>query len=249
MKKSISELLKLDIFTVDDVKASTEDFLFDRDTWTIRYIEADFGTVFNNKRVLIPRFLLPDSYTSGTRFYLDLRKEDIERCPKPEQHQPVSKKYEEEIHRYYNIDWYWQQPYNIPGDPIGSPLYPIRVPPPAVDEDTLDTRLRSFREVKGYNILAADGNLGHIEDMIVDDQNWKIVYVVVDTSNWLPWSKKVLLDIGWIEQISYQNKEATINLHSEVIRNAPSYDDSVPVEEQYENVLHGYYEQHHLVQR
>lgn len=249
MKKSINELIKLDIITKDDIKGIAKDYLFDQDTWTIRYLEADFGTFFNDKRVLIPRFLLPDSYTSGTRFYIDLTKETIERCPKPEQHQPISKKYEEEIHSYYNIDWYWQQPYNVPADPIGSPLYPIRVPPPAVDESTFDTRLRSFREVKGYNIVGSDGNLGHVEDMIVDDLNWKIVYVVIDTSNWLPWSKKILLDISWIDQISYQNKEAVIHLHSEVVGNAPAYDPSVPVEEQYENLLHGYYEQYNLIHK
>jgi hypothetical protein len=39
----------------------------------------------------------------------------------------------------------------------------------------------SDKEVKGYNIEASDGNIGHVEDFILEDKTWALRYVVVDT--------------------------------------------------------------------
>ena len=50
-------------------------------------------------------------------------------------------------------------------------------------ENEIETSLRSFREVKGYRIRARDGKLGQIEDMLVDDDDWQIVYLIIP----LPW--------------------------------------------------------------
>jgi hypothetical protein len=62
----------------------------------------------------------------------------------------------------------------------------------AILEERGDPHLRSTKEVAGYRIGAADGEVGHVEDFVVDDEEWAIRYVGVDTSNWLP-GKKVLI--------------------------------------------------------
>jgi hypothetical protein len=53
------------------------------------------------------------------------------------------------------------------------------------------SHLRSVKEVIGYHIQATDGDIGHVEDFVVDDEVWALRYVVVDTRNWLP-GRKVL---------------------------------------------------------
>jgi len=65
-----------------------------------------------------------------------------------------------------------------------------------------DPHLRSTRQVTGYHIHATDGELGHVEDFIVDDENWAVRFLVVDTRNWLP-GKKVLLSPQWIERVEW----------------------------------------------
>ena len=62
-----------------------------------------------------------------------------------------------------------------------------------------DPHLRSSRAVTGYHIQATDGDLGHVEDFIVDDHSWTIRYMVLDTTNWWP-GKKVLVAPDWIER-------------------------------------------------
>jgi hypothetical protein len=221
---------------------NAKDMLFDQDTWIIRYLEVDFGNLFTDKKVLLPRFLLRDSFVTDKRFLLDVNKNDVDACPKPEQHLPISRKYEEELHRYYRLEYYWDQPNVTPVDPVIGPSYPFRVPAGEVDEAHLGTNLRSFREVKGYTIHASDGKLGNLSDLILDDTNWRIVYAIINTGNWLNWRRKVLLNIGWIEKISYTNKEAVTNLTMDAIRNSPEYDPKMEINSQFEKSLYSYYE-------
>ena len=56
--------------------------------------------------------------------------------------------------------------------------------------------LRSTREVIGYYIEATDGDIGHVEDFLIDDENWATRYMVVDTVNWWPGKKWWLLHSG-----------------------------------------------------
>jgi sporulation protein YlmC with PRC-barrel domain len=243
MKRSIKDILGYKVTTKDGTDGKCKDALFDNDSWTIRYLEVDFGTIFNDRKVLIPRFLLRDFHVSEDHMHLELTKEQIDNCPKPEDHLTVSRKYEEEIHKYYGIDYYWSQPYAMPVDPVAGASYPLRVPSQeTVNEYELNTKLRSFNEIKGYTIHANDGKMGNIADLIIDDSDWRIVYAVVNSGNWLEWRRKVLLDIGWIDKISYENKEAQTYLPLDAIKNAPEYDPRASIDNQYENVLHRHYE-------
>ncbi|HEX2935839.1 MAG TPA: PRC-barrel domain-containing protein [Bacteroidales bacterium] len=254
MKYSVKDLLGYNIEAMDGTKANVKDILFDEETWIVRYLEADFGNVFNSKRILIPRALLKNSNIGSDTFFVDISKNDLERYPSPEDELTVSRRYEEELHRFYGIDNYWAMSYPYPGagvtggmgmNDVVSPRA-TRVPSVLVDESDLGTSLHSFNEVKGYNIQAVDGELGHIEDMIIDDVDWQIGYFVVDTSNWLPWSKKVILDISQIDDISFARKLASVNLHTETIKNAPEYDSSKPIDSQYEASHHDYYEKQYV---
>ena len=80
---------------------------------------------------------------------------------------------------------------------------PVRIK--EIDRDPKeDIHLRSITEVDGYTIHATDGEIGHINDFIVDDQSWKLVDLIVDTHNWIG-GKKVLIAISQIHSISFLN--------------------------------------------
>ena len=57
--------------------------------------------------------------------------------------------------------------------------------------------LRPIKNVLNYRILATDGEIGGVSDLIVDDREMKLRYLVIDTGNWLP-GKKVVLSTAWI---------------------------------------------------
>src|SRR5262249_36777040 len=55
-----------------------------------------------------------------------------------------------------------------------------------------DEHLRSSKKVSRYHVMAVDGEIGQIEDGIVDDQTWTIQYLVSTIRNWRS-AKKVLV--------------------------------------------------------
>lgn len=69
-------------------------------------------------------------------------------------------------------------------------------------EKAWDAHLRSTDDVSRYDIQAADGEIGHIKDFIIDKATWAIRYLIIDTHNWWP-GKKVLVSPQWIERVSW----------------------------------------------
>jgi hypothetical protein len=106
--------------------------------------------------------------------------------------------------------------------------------------DPADSHLRSTEAVTGYHIEAADGEIGHVRDFIVDDETWAIRYLEVDTQNWWP-GKKVLVSPQWINRVSWANSKVYVDLTRETIRNGPEWVESIPVTREYEHRLYDYY--------
>ena len=68
-----------------------------------------------------------------------------------------------------------------------------------------ESRLRSLKEIIGYQIEAVDGPLGVAEDFLIEDALWVIRYVVVDTKSWKP-GRQVLAPPLWVEQVSWSER-------------------------------------------
>jgi sporulation protein YlmC with PRC-barrel domain len=108
-------------------------------------------------------------------------------------------------------------------------------------EKAWDPHLRSTHDVSGYHIQAADGEIGHVEDFIIDDETWAIRYLVVDTRNWWP-GNKVLISPKWIERVSWNESKVFVNLTREKIKHSPEYtEESLPTRD-YETKLHRHYD-------
>ncbi|HLO59255.1 MAG TPA: PRC-barrel domain-containing protein [Bacteroidales bacterium] len=272
MKRGINEIIGHSVVTSDGTKGKIKDCLFDRENWQVRYLEVDFGNLFSSDRILIPRTLLKDSHITDDDLLLNVKNSVVKLGPKPEEDLPISRQYEERLNGYYNQETYSTsrtystgeagagRGYGVTGETTFGPgsgvtesansasAYPSdypsrRVPQYTSTEDSKQSsNLFSFKEVNGYKIHATDGVLGSVEDLIIDENSWEIVYMVVDTNNWLPWSKKTLIDISFIENINYGTREAEISLNTDFLKNAPDYDEDRFVDDQYESNLRNYYE-------
>jgi hypothetical protein len=103
-----------------------------------------------------------------------------------------------------------------------------------------DPNLRSTHDVSGHNIQASDGQIGHIDDFILDDETWAIRYLIIDTRNWWP-GKKVLISPRWIDHINWSESKVFVNLLRETIRQSPEYTDESLLTRDYEIELHQRY--------
>jgi hypothetical protein len=175
---------------------------------------------------------------------VNLTRAQVEDSPPIDADKPVDRQQEEALSRYYNYRYYWEGPYRwgllaypgmppvpapVPGDPVVAEML-------AREREQGDPSLRSARDVTGYHIAAQDGDIGHVDEFLVDDRAWAIRYLVVDTRNWWP-GKKVVLSPEWIKTVSWADSRVYVDLRKDEIKAAPEYDAARPFDRTYENRL------------
>ena len=217
----------------------TEVFYFDDRHWTIRYLVADTGDWLTDRQVLISPYALVDVNMREQLITINLNKKQIEESPSLDSAKPVSQQFEEDYYGYYDWPMYSNEP-----DILGFYPYIMRDlekrRESTLGEKTWNPHLRSTHEVSGYHIQALDGEIGHVEDFIIDDETWTIRYLVVDTRNW--WAgKKVLVSPQWIERVSWSESKIYVDLPLEAIKQAPEYTDEFLLSRDYETILHIHY--------
>jgi hypothetical protein len=79
--------------------------------------------------------------------------------------------------------------------------------------------LHKTSRLKGFHLHATDGEIGHVEDFLVDP-TWKVAYLVVDTSNWIG-GKSVLLSPTTIG-IDVEKRRSGVRLTRKEIEHSPS---------------------------
>ena len=106
--------------------------------------------------------------------------------------------------------------------------------------DSEDIHLRSTKDIIGSYIETTDGDLGHLEDFIFDDQNWMIRYLLIETTNWWP-GKKVLISPEWVKDMVETDSRVYVDLTQEHIRTSPEYDETTVLDRDYESRLYHHY--------
>lgn len=231
MQHNLDSLIGFEIKALDGEIGHCKDFLFDDQFWTVRYMVADTGSWLTDKKVLISPMSINRLDLKNRNVETDLAGHEIEQSPLLDEDAPVSRQYEIRWARHYGIVPYWAGPFAW-----GPSAFPIRLATHVRRDDIVedadgdqDKNLRSAREILGYKISASDGSIGHIEDFIIDDDTWTIRYTVIDTRNWLPGGRKVLISHLWIEFIDWSERKVWVNLTKEKIANSPLYDPSATV--------------------
>lgn len=228
---------KLD--SLDGEIGKVKEFYFDDQHWAVRYLVADTGNWLAARKVLISPYALNHVITSENQISVNLTKQQIEDSPSLDSHKPVSLQFEEEFYGYYGWPSYWTGT-SVWGDYSYIERDRANWGQLPKSEKSLDRHLRSTQEVSGYNLQASDGELGHIEDFVIDDETWTIRYLIIDTKNWWP-GKKVLVSPQWIDRVSWSESKAFINLSREAIKDSPEFTDESLLTRDYEIDLHRHY--------
>jgi uncharacterized protein YrrD len=228
---------KLD--SLDGEIGKIKEFYFDDKYWTIRYLVAESGDGSSSKRVLISPYALRAVNIEEQKIAIGLTKKQIEDSPSWNSDKPVSRQFEKEYYGYYGWPAYWMGP-----NQWGTYPYVERNREKwylsTQSGKGWDHHLRSTNAVSGYHVQASDGEIGKIEDFIIDDETWTIRYLIINTRNWWP-GKKVLISPKWIERISWDELKVFVNLTREAIKQSPEYtEESLPTRD-YEIRLHRHY--------
>jgi hypothetical protein len=104
-----------------------------------------------------------------------------------------------------------------------------------------DLHLRSANTVMKYQIQAADGDIGHVKAILVDERSWAIRYVVVSTGVSLL-GHASLIAARWIKEIDPATSKIVVSLKRQSIKDAPPYDSSMPLDRDGETRVLAHYQ-------
>lgn len=236
MLRKTSDLMNFTVQALDGDVGKVDNFYFDDDHWTLRYFVVNTGPWLFRRKVLISPDVFEPPIWSDRNIRVKLNQAQVEKSPDIDLDRPVSRQQESMLRDYYQWPAYWGVAPVFSRPAVGA-MAPLAVPILEADQpkdesadqsedapsDPGDPHLRSIAEVTGYTIQAKDGDIGHVDDFFVDEHEWRINLLAVDTRNWLP-GKKVLISPDWIQRVSWDEKAVHVKVDKDRVRNSPEYD-------------------------
>jgi sporulation protein YlmC with PRC-barrel domain len=230
MQRNIKSLIGYSMEATDGDIGKVEEFYFEDTTWVIHYLIVKTGNWFLYRKVLIgPQAIVRRNAAPGI-FPVNLSKEQIRTSPDIDTDKPVSLQQDIELYGHYAWQRYGGGGFYAGGSPAAMDNVPIidekkmREADPNDKRSDDDLHLRSTKTIMGYHIHASDGDIGHVSDFILDDANWQIRYLVVDTHNWFG-GKKVLIETGTIKEIQWENSKVILDISTNSLKDCPAFDE------------------------
>ena len=102
--------------------------------------------------------------------------------------------------------------------------------------------LRSLKSLERYIVRATDGDIGMVDDLLLDDERWNIRYLVVQTdSPFFTPGRRVLISPISLRAVDAANLRFHVSLTREQVRSSPGIDVDQPVCRQHEMDYSLYY--------
>ena len=254
MLRNASTINGYAIAASDGKLGTVHDFLFDDASWLVRWLVVDTGNWLSGRKVLLPPSVLGHPDAQAHEFAVRLTMQQVKDSPDLNTDRPVSRQVETDVYDYYGWSPYWGTGFYMggygymgglggAGAMMGAPYPGARRREEGIADaqrNDDDPHLRSIEAVTGYHIHASDGEIGHVEDFLVEDADWSIHYLVVDTKNWWP-GKKVLISPRSAREIDWTDKLVNLDVNRQRVKDSPPYDASATVDRPYEKQFHDYY--------
>jgi sporulation protein YlmC with PRC-barrel domain len=223
MQRRASAFKGYTIEASDGKVGSVTDLLFDDRSWTLRWLVINTGSWLSGRKVLIhPRTLEPADIAERA-FPVKLTQREVQDSPDLASDAPVTMQMDKALNTYYGYPGSWSG--GGYGDGYaGSSGNVSWTNSPSSDaaEPDGDPHLRSLNEVTGYRIHALDGDIGHLDDLLLDNETWAVEYVVIDTKNW-GFGKHVLVSPAEISEIDWGARDIHVDLTCYKIKSSPSW--------------------------
>jgi len=100
--------------------------------------------------------------------------------------------------------------------------------------------LVSVEHLRGYALLAADGEIGRAESLLFDDESWLVRYLLVDTGGWLT-GRRVLIAPVALRTPDHAARRLPVELTRKQVEESPDMDLRQPVSRQEEMELFRHY--------
>lgn len=203
-----------------------DDFLFEPSRWAVRYLVVATGSWLSERKVLLSPMAVEGPW-DRSGISLCVRRAQVEKSPdlRPA---VLGRDSESALLQHYGQPFYWEGA-NVWGM-FDTPFALFKAPGNGSKSENTERaredRLRSTEEIKGFHIQASDGEIGHVDDLFIGEESWRIRYLLVDTSNWIG-GRSVLVATDVVETIDREAGKLRVSDSREDIRASPTYDSIV----------------------
>lgn len=248
MFKNLRDLEGFRLAAEDGEIGHVTDLYFEDDEWVVRYLVVATGSWLFGKKVLISPNAVELIKWDDQCIKVGLTMEQVRNSPDIDTDRPISRQQEAEYHLYYNFPPYWGGValWGRYDQPRGQEPTEDESASAAQDRDygaEWDSHLRSAREVRGYRIVATDGEVGHLDNFLMDPDTWAIRYLVINTGGWLK-KHEVLFTPKLVDRVIWAEATVNVNASRELMEHAPEYTSSDQVDRAYEDALFAHYTTH-----
>ena len=247
MLRAASGLNGYSIAAKDGLIGHVNDVLFDDDSWLVCWVVVETGDWLADRKVLLPPLVLGHIDPARHEFSVRLDRLQVKESPDIDTDKSVSRRMETNLYDHYGWTPYWGTGFYMEGGgylggAMGAPYLESRdhAARGADDKSGGDIHLRSVQAVTDYHIHAADGDIGHVRDFLVEDADWSIRYLVVETTNWWP-GKKVLISPQSVRKIEWADSLVHINVDRQKVKDSPTYDTPLKIDQAYARRFNNYY--------
>jgi uncharacterized protein YrrD len=203
MFHSLETLTNASVIATDGEIGTVRGFLFDDQSWTIRYLIIDVGSWLSRRAVVLAIAAVEEPDWTKRTFRVHLTKEQVRNSPDIDTEMPVSRQQEIAMKEYFGWPAYWEDSEFgfLSSVPTGTE-YPVHTKE--------NSHLRSAWGLLGYAVWATDRELGRLEGFIMDDASWHLGYLDVKAGDWLH-RRSVLVPTRWVESISWADRRLTLH--------------------------------------
>jgi hypothetical protein len=255
MLRNLDDLLDRAIHATDGDIGQVKDFYLDDQAWVVRYLVVETGSWLASRKVLVSPVAISLADSQEKMLAASITREQVKNSPDIDTDKPVSRQHEMDFLGYYAYPLYWGGPGLWGAGSTPNRIMPEFVSTPSVIKPQADSvradiaaardihtdpHLRSCSAVMSYHVHATDGDIGHVEGLLVDERTWAIRYLIVNTSNW--WlGHQVLIAPDLIREVSWADGVVSLNLTRQKIKDAPAYDPAVQVDRMHETSVYKHY--------
>jgi uncharacterized protein YrrD len=195
MLLNLTSLFGVSVLAKDGNIGHVRDVLFHDRSWVVRYFVVETGSWFSGRRVLLSPFIFLQPEWKKRVLPVDLTIEEVRQSPDVDTDLPVYRQQEIAMTQHYGWPAYWtMEASKLPGEK---------------SEPEGDPDLRSANEILTYKVKTSDGDLGRMDDLVVEDANWFIRFLVLSTGSWFE-GQKLLVATRWVGSVSWANKEVVV---------------------------------------
>ena len=208
----------------------------------MRYLVDETGRWLPGNQRLISPVAIQQAIWSSHEVILNLTRQEIKESPSLESDEPVSRQKDEDMALHFGWPTYWGAT-GITGQTMFPKIFKSKSRARkgrTTGHGRRDPHLESLRDVISYHLEAREGSIGHLDDVIAEEDTWTIRHLVIDLHNWLP-GKKILLPPKHVEKIQWSDCKLYTHLTRQEIEDSQTYDPSQPINEQTEKRVYDYY--------